>query len=458
VAATLKKSLFAAVWILILTFPMAGLHVDKEGRISLGAGAFALAGAVLLGGLLWAGVRPLGTWMRRASAAVRARRGFALPPKAKTAAKASAAALFAIVLLTLPFWGGDRAVNKYLGLGFETCLYAVLALGLTVTVGWTGLLVLGYAAFFGVGAYTYAILNLQAGVPFWPALLAGGAVAALAGFLLGLPSLRLRGDYLAIVTLGFGEIVRYLLKNLSWFTGGEQGLPNQAFQGKDGAGIADPRVFSWSLSTPTHYYYLAIALLVVSVLILRRLIRSRVGRTWIAIREDETAAQAMGINIFHWKLLAFTISSAFAGVAGVLYAARMKFVNPEAFTFDCSVLILAMVILGGMGSIPGAIVGAVLLGIIPWALRDPIPTLLHDVLPASWAKGLATVPDYRIAVFGLLLVLMMVFRPEGIIGEGRRKIEEAPAPTDPGKWDPAVPGGAQPRLEAGGRGAGTVGG
>jgi len=446
-AATLKKSLIAAVWILVLTFPMAGMRVE-EGRFSLRPGAFAVAGAVLLGGLLWAGVRPLGTGLRRASAAVRARRRVSLPPKAKTVAISTTVALFAIVLLTLPFWGGDRAINKYLGLGFETCLYAVLALGLTVTVGWTGLLVLGYAALFGVGAYTYAILNLQAGVPFWPALLAGGAVAALAGLLLGLPSLRLRGDYLAIVTLGFGEIVRYLLKNLSGFTGGEQGLPNQAFQGKDGAGIADPRIFSWSLSTPTHYYYLAIALLVATVLILRRLSRSRVGRAWIAIREDETAAQAMGIDTFRLKLLAFTISSAFAGVAGVLYAARMKFVNPEAFKFDFSVLILAMVILGGMGSISGAIVGAALLCILPWALRDPIPTLLHDVLPESWAAGLATLPDYRIAVFGLLLVLMMVFRPEGIIGEGRRRIEEAPGAGGPGKGDPAVPGNAQPRPEA----------
>jgi branched-chain amino acid transport system permease protein len=265
-------------------------------------------------------------------------------------------------------------------------LYIVLALGLNIIVGQTGLLNLGYVAFYAIGAYTYAILSTVYGLSFWPGLVVGALSAAGFAVLLGLPTLRLRGDYFAIVTLGLGEITRIVLNNWDSMTGGPNGISN----------VARPVVAGYTLHTTLDFYYLILVIVIMSVFTLHRLISSRIGRAWIAIREDEIAAEAMGINTFRLKLLAFVLGSAWAGMAGVFFSAKMAFVSPESFTFLESVMILCMVVLGGMGSIPGVILGALLLIILPEVFRD--------------------FQDYRMLAFGLALVLMMVFRPQGLLG------------------------------------------
>jgi branched-chain amino acid transport system permease protein len=432
-----KKSLLAAIWILLLTFPLTGIRireVEETGKtvfsVNLSWSAFIIAGVVFACGVLWCGVEPLGRALasvkRRVHSRTEGNKGLAT---AVMVVKYATLVCLAAALLSMPHWGESRQMGKYLDEAIMVFIFVILALGLNITIGWTGLLVLGYAAFFGLGAYTYAILSLRCGFPFWPSLILGGLVASLAGLILGIPSLRLRGDYLAIVTLGFGETVRYLLKNLSDLTGGEKGLPNEMIPGE----IADPYYISgWSsspgfhfvkeaLDKPIHYYYIALAMVVLTILALRRLNNSRIGRAWVAIREDEVAARAMGINTFRMKVLAFVLSSFFAGVVGVLYAARVGFVNPEAFKFECSVLVVAMVIFGGMGSIAGATLGAAFLWLIPWALRDPIPKLLETHFPEA-AKGIS-IEDYRLAIFGGILVLMMIFRPQGLIASRRASFE-----------------------------------
>lgn len=266
-----------------------------------------------------------------------------------------------------------------------TCMYIVLALGLNVVVGQAGLLNLGYVAFYAVGAYTYAILSTVVGLSFWPGLVIGAASAALYAVLVGMPTLRLRGDYFAIVTLGLGEITRIVLNNWDSLTGGPNGISR----------IGRPVLAGYVLNRTIDFYYLILAIAVMTVFAMKRLMASRIGRAWIAIREDEIAAEAMGINTFRLKLLAFVIGSAWAGLTGVFFAAKMAFVSPESFTFFDSVLILCMVVLGGMGSIPGIILGALLLITLPEVFRD--------------------FQDYRMLAFGVALVAMMVFRPQGLL-------------------------------------------
>ena len=271
-----------------------------------------------------------------------------------------------------------------------TGLYIILALGLNLVVGQAGLLNLGYAAFYAIGAYTYAILSTSYGLSFWPGLALGALVAAGFAALLGAPILKLRGDYFAIVTLGLGEITRIVLNNWDRMTGGPNGIAN----------VKRPVIAGYALHTTLDYYYLVLVLVIITIFAMNRLIFSRIGRAWIAIREDEVAAEAMGINTFRLKLLAFVLGSAWAGLAGVFFAAKMAFVSPESFTFFESVLILCMVVLGGMGSIPGIILGAVLLVGLPEVFRD--------------------FQDYRMLAFGAALVLMMVFRPQGLLGSVKK--------------------------------------
>jgi branched-chain amino acid transport system permease protein len=248
---------------------------------------------------------------------------------------------------------------------------------------------LGYVAFYAIGAYAYAILSTGFGLSFWPGLLVGGVTAAVFAALLGLSTLKLRGDYFAIVTLGMGEITRIVLNNWDNMTGGPNGI----------SGIGRPVIAGYALQTTLDFYYLGLFLAIVTVFAMHRLINSRIGRAWIAIREDDVAAEAMGIDTFRLKLLAFVIGSAWAGMAGVFFAAKMAFVSPESFTFFESVLILCMVVLGGMGSIPGIVLGALLLIILPEVFRD--------------------FQDYRMLAFGGALVLMMIFRPQGLLGTVR---------------------------------------
>jgi len=266
-------------------------------------------------------------------------------------------------------------------------IFALLAMGLNVVVGLTGLLNLGYAAFFGIGAYTYALLNLHWHWSFWCGLPAAGLVSMLFGFLIGMPSIRVRGDYLAITTLGFGEITRIAFNNLDQWTGGPNGL----------LGIARPRFFNYSFSVnPTPYLYLVLVMIALTAFFLFRMSRSKIGRALVAIREDELAASCMGVPALHVKLVAFGVSAFIAGLAGAVFAAKQTIITPDSFDFVLSVLLLAMVVLGGMGNIWGAVLGALVLGVLPELLR-----------------GFAV---YRMLIFGLVMILMMIFRPQGILG------------------------------------------
>ena len=275
-------------------------------------------------------------------------------------------------------------------------IYVMLGIGINVVVGFAGLLDLGYVAFYAIGAYTYAFFaSPQFGihVPFWVMIPVCGAVAALGGALLGIPVLRMRGDYLAIVTLGFGEIIRILINNLDALTNGPKGLLR----------IDPPTIGSFHFTTPTHFYYLILAGCLLSIFLTSRLNNSRIGRAWIAMREDQDAAALMGIDILKYKLLAFAIGASFAGIGGTIFAAKQGSIFPDDFSVMVSVNVICLIIIGGLGSIPGVIIGAIILIGIPEVLR--------------------AVAMYRMLSFGLLLVLMMIFRPMGVFPSARRKLE-----------------------------------
>jgi branched-chain amino acid transport system permease protein len=272
-------------------------------------------------------------------------------------------------------------------------IYVITGLGLNIVVGLAGLLDLGYVAFYAVGAYSYALLHYHFGVGFWLALPMGAGFALLFGVLLGFPVLRLRGDYLAIVTLGFGEIIRLILENWNDFSFGPSGIAN----------IPRPGFFGMDLSlsqATTYLYFLMIGLVLMTIFVVARLQNSRIGRAWIALREDEVACQAMGIDKTKTKLTAFAMGATWAGMAGVVFAAKTTFINPASFTIWESIIILCVVVLGGMGSVLGVICGALILILLPEYLR--------------------AFSEYRMLIFGSVLVVMMVFRPGGIVSEVRR--------------------------------------
>jgi branched-chain amino acid transport system permease protein len=329
----------------------------------------------------------------------------------------------------------------YLEIATQVGIFVALALGLNIVVGLAGLLDLGYVAFFAVGAYTWAIVGSPHGnvvfgggfplnpVWFYAFLLVGLAVAALAGVLLGLPVLRLRGDYLAIVTLGFGEVIRVLANNLDKpinFTNGPKGITP----------IGRPPL-PFALPYAETFYFLVLVIVVVVILVNRRLEDSHIGRAWEAIREDELAAQAMGVPLVRAKLLAFACGASFAGVMGVVFSAKQVFINPESFTFLESIGVLAMVILGGMGSIPGAVLGATVVTVLNLQVLKGLSLWLNELKNAGvtiLGFSLADLPTqlepakYERMVFGIILVLMMIFRPQGIFPARRRQRELADAP------------------------------
>lgn len=306
-------------------------------------------------------------------------------------------------------WAADRRVRWVVGLALAlafplvvrnryyvdvaalTGLYVMLGLGLNVVVGYAGLLDLGYVAFYAIGAYTTAILTKLFGWDFWLTIPVSACLATLSGVLLGIPVLRLRGDYLAMVTLGFGEIVRIILNNLE-ITGGPNGI----------IAIPRPRIGEFVIKDPMHFYYLILAFCVLTIVAVGRLQESRIGRAWTCIREDELAAEMTGISVLHLKLLAFALGATWSGFAGSIFAVKMRLVAPESFTWVESFIILCIVVVGGMGSIPGVTVGAAAMIVLPEVLR-----------------GFA---QYRMLVFGGVLVLLMLFRPQGILpaGLGRR--------------------------------------
>lgn len=303
-------------------------------------------------------------------------------------------------------------------------LYMMLALGLNIVVGYAGLLDLGYIAFYAVGAYVYALLaSPQFGLhlPFWLVLPAGAAIAAAFGVLLGAPTLRLRGDYLAIVTLGFGEIIRIFINNLDRpinITNGPQGINLIDPISIGGLSLAQPQVLIPGLSSAHAYYYFFLALTLLAIFICIRLQDSRIGRAWAAIREDETAAEAMGINTRNLKLLAFAMGATFGGLSGGLFASFQGFVSPESFNLMESIMILCMIVLGGMGHIPGVLLGAFLLTILPEALR-----YIGDFQRAAFGHVIVDPSDLRMLLFGLSLVLMMIFRPAGLWPSTQRRRE-----------------------------------
>jgi len=302
-----------------------------------------------------------------------------------------------IVPLALFALAYPQFTNRYAqDVAINVLVYICLGLGLNVVVGLCGLLDLGYIAFYGVGAYTYALLSVHYGVPFWVCLPICAGFAAVAGCIIGYPTLRMRGDYLAIVTLGFGEIVRIVLNNWMALTGGPNGI----------LGIKPPGIYVPSLTDGSfsfeylvlrkldYLYYIILALAVFTVIAVHRINFSRIGRAFEAIREDETAAELMGVDTFRFKLLAYALGAVFGGLAGAFFAARMRFVSPESFTFIESAMVLSMVVLGGMGSIPGVILGALALVALPEVFRE--------------------FELYRMLAFGGAMAAMMLVRPAGL--------------------------------------------
>ena len=335
-------------------------------------------------------------------------------------------AAIGIVLAVLPFLVGAGLGNAWLRILNFAMLYIMLALGLNIVVGFAGLLDLGYIAFYAVGAYLYALLaspHFGLHWPVWAILPLGAVVAGGAGALLGAPTLRLRGDYLAIVTLGFGEIIRIFMNNLNApvnITNGPQGISSIDPFHVGGVTLAKPlSVLGVTVPSLHAYYYLFLLLALVIIFVTIRLEDSRIGRAWVAIREDEIAAKACGINVRNIKLLAFSMGATFGGVAGGLFASFQGFVSPESFGLMESIMVLCMVVLGGMGHIPGVILGGILLTILPEAFR-------HAAVPLqkyAFGKVVVDPESLRMLLFGLALIAVMLYRPAGLWPSATRKRE-----------------------------------
>ena len=407
-AARAKDALAVAFMALLLGIPMVGLTtVDQGGALQVATRWPLLAGFVLA---VFTGRFALRFLIDRyAERRLRRERAF-VGDVSNTAAGRTRLSMhagwlgFAVALL-LPIVFSD---NRYVVDTATTVLiYVMLGWGLNVVVGLAGLLDLGHVAFYAVGAYAYALLSTQFGWGFWAALPVAGLIAALAGVVIGWPSLRLRGDYLAIVTLGFGEIIRVILINWTEFSGGPNGItsiPRPSFFGLPFKPPGDDPTFAAFFGlefSPVHrivflYYVILILCLLTNVLV-TRLRRLPVGRAWEAVREDEIACRALGINVTNVKLSAFVFGAMLGGVAGVFFAARQGFISPESFTFNESAIILAIVVLGGMGSQMGVVLASLVLVLLPELGRD--------------------FAEYRMLLFGTAMILIMIWRPGGILSK-----------------------------------------
>lgn len=295
-----------------------------------------------------------------------------------------------LLILILPWLPLGDSTDYILRILTTVVLYMILALGLNIVPGFNGLLDLGYVGFYGIGAYTAGLLTVYYQVPFWMVVPLAALHGALWGILLGAPTLRLTGDYFAIVTFGFSELVVLIIRNELWLTRGPMGLP----------GIAPPSVFGRVLVHGWEFFYLALFLLVLVIATVHRLENSRIGRAWFAIRENDIAAQCSGINLIQYKVTAFAISAAIGGVGGAFYANWFRFIHPDMFKFWESILILCLIVLGGLGSIKGTMLGALVL--------IPLSEILRIVLPQSMLNA-------RYMIYGIILVLMMRWRPDGLI-------------------------------------------
>ena len=394
--AHLKRSFGIGLWFMFLTLPLVVVRVNTLSQevqwrwsnlLWVGLGAFAIA---------W-------FWQfsinRRAS-----RRASSVAAKASLAQRLaddpvlSRRVLLGAAAVAIVFpWLVSTGQNFYhVNVMVSALIFVVLGLGLNITVGLAGLLDLGYIAFFAVGAYTYALLSKNFDLGFWTCLPLGGLMGMLFGVILGFPILRLRGDYLAIVTLGFGAITKIVLENWDTLFGGAAGIAN----------IPRPELFGLALDgrqKSVYTYYIVLALVALTIFVTNRLKNSRIGRAWMALREDEIASVAMGVDMARTKLSAYALGAFWAGLVGVVFAAHNNFINPDSFTFMDSAMILAMVVLGGMGSILGVIIAALALKLLPEYLR--------------------AFAEYRMLVFGAVMVLMMIFRPQGLISDMRRKYD-----------------------------------
>ncbi|MCE0452861.1 MULTISPECIES: branched-chain amino acid ABC transporter permease [Brevibacillus] len=332
-----------------------------------------------------------------------------------------------VLLLIIPLVAGEN--RYYMEVASQVGIYVAMALGLNIVVGFAGLLDLGYVAFFAAGAYAYAIFSTSqanefiagnlfplSGEWFWPFLIVGLIVAAVFGILLGLPVLRVKGDYLAIVTLGFGEIIRIVFNNLDKpinITNGPQGITP----------IPSPELFGIKMGTPFYFYFIVLFVIAFIVLANIRFEHSRLGRAWIAVREDELAAQSMGISLLNTKLAAFALGASFAGVVGVIFAAKQTFIDPTSFTLMESIGILVMVILGGSGSIPGVVLGAAFVTILQVQLLKEFSNFLHGLQNS----GIISLPNqldpskFQRLIFGIMLILVALYRPNGLIPAKRKK-------------------------------------
>jgi branched-chain amino acid transport system permease protein len=336
-------------------------------------------------------------------------------------------AMIAVALLALPWVLATQGMS-WVRLTNFAILFVLLSLGLNIVVGFAGLLDLGYVAFFAVGAYIYALLaspHFGLHLPFWITLPLGALIACIFGVLLGSPTLKLRGDYLAIVTLGFGEIIRIFMNNLSDpinITNGPKGIATIDAINLFGLDFGNTTRFGdFAVNGLMKYYYLLLVILLIVIVINLRLQNSRIGRAWEAIREDELAARAMGINTTRMKLLAFAMGASFGGIAGGVFASIQGFISPESFTLTQSVMILAMVVLGGMGNIWGVILGAVLLSFVPELLRSVVAPAQQFL----FGKQVIESEVLRMLLFGLAMVVMMLYRPAGLLPSAVRKRELA---------------------------------
>ena len=335
------------------------------------------------------------------------------------------------VLIPLASSGGP-AFQSYMEVATMVGIYVSMALGLNIVVGMAGLLDLGFVAFFAVGAYSYSIFATKqaanfmpfgtyplGGESFWMFLVIGGLVAAIAGVLIGIPVLRVKGDYLAIVTLGFGEIIRIIFNNADRpvnLTGGAMGI----------ASVTPPKIFGFELIFPSHFYFVTLVILLITLFSVKRLEQSKLGRSWKAVRENEIAAQAMGIPLVKTKLMAFALGASFSGVMGVVFAAKQAFIDPTSFTLMESFTILVMVVLGGMGSVPGVILGAAVVTI----LNLQVLTELTNWVNQLSYSGVVSIPSalspakMQKFIFGALLVAFALYRPKGLIPAKNKVFDE----------------------------------
>ncbi len=396
-AVRLLKFGVVVAWTALLVFPLTAGHISEQSlqfvwRWDIFSRLMLALVALGLALLAYLGLRA----RRRRSAETKPRPGLA----ARVSPRQAWLALGALAL-AFPWFADNYARD----VAINVLIYISLGLGLNLVVGLAGLLDLGYIAFYAVGAYTYALLNTNFGLPFWLSLPIGCVISAGAGAFIGYPTLKMRGDYLAIVTLGFGEIVRIVLNNWNSLTDGPNGILGIA-----APGVYYPKLAGGSLGLG-HFamkdliplYFVALALAGLVVVAVGRINDSRVGRAWVALREDETAAELTGIHTTRYKLLAYVMGAIVAGLAGAFFAAKVRYVNPSSFIFLESALVLCIVVLGGMGSIPGIILGAAAIIALPEAFRQ--------------------LEVYRMLAFGGAMAVMMIFRPEGLVPARRRRLE-----------------------------------